>query len=263
MSEETRPEPTVVTERPAEGVVRIRLDRGHVRNALDYETRRALSEAFAACHDDESVRAIVLTGGETAFAAGADLGEFLEQGAIDVARARTERFFRTVAQTPQPVIAAVNGYALGGGMELAMMADVIVAGEGAEFGQPEVRVGIMPGAGGTQRLTRAVGKFHAMRLCLTGKPIGAREAWQIGLVSEVVPDAEVQEAALAMARSLAKLPPLALRAVKEAVLAADNTSLEAGLQMERRMLQVLFASRDKHEGMTAFFEKRRPDFTGE
>ncbi len=255
-------EPVVVVDRPEDGIVRIRINRPTVRNALNTAVRRGLAEAFAACHEDEDVRAIVMTGDETAFAAGADLKEFLEQDAVDIARGRTERFFRTVAATPQPVIAAVSGYALGGGMELAMTADIIVAGESAEFGQPEVRVGIMPGAGGTQRLTRAVGKYHAMRLCLTGKPVGAREAFQMGLVSEVVPDGEVEEAALKMARSLAKLPPLALRATKEAILQAENTSLEAGLALERRALQVLFATADKAEGMGAFFDKRKPTFSG-
>lgn len=259
MAEETGP---VVVERPEDGVVRIRLDRPAVRNALNHAARQGLAEAFAACHEDDTVRAIVLAGDQSAFAAGADLNEFREQDAVDIARGRWERYFRTIAATPQPVVAAVNGHALGGGMELAMLADIIVAGEGARFGQPEVRVGIMPGAGGTQRLTRAVGKFHAMRLCLTGKPIDAREAHAIGLVSEVVPDGEVEETALALARSLAKLPQLALRATKEAILHAENMSLEAGLAMERRSLQVLFASADKREGMEAFFEKRKPDFKG-
>ncbi|SMF30349.1 short chain enoyl-CoA hydratase [Tistlia consotensis] len=253
----------VLSERIDEAVVLVRINRGEVRNALNTATRKALAEAFAACHDDESVRAIVLTGNEEAFAAGADLKEFMAAGAVDIARGRSEKYWKTIMATPQPIIAAVNGFALGGGMELAMMADIIVAGEGATFGQPEVRVGIMPGAGGTQRLTRAVGKYNAMRLCLTGKPIDAAEAYRIGLVSQLVPDAEVLATALDMARSLARLPPLALQATKEAILHSENTSLEAGLAMERRALQVLFASRDKNEGMTAFFEKRRPSFTGE
>jgi enoyl-CoA hydratase/carnithine racemase len=252
----------VLVERPEPNVVLIRLNRPQARNALNTATRQALAEAFAACHDDESVRAIVLTGDAQAFAAGADLREFREASAVDIARGRAERYWKTVAATPQPVIAAVNGYALGGGMELAMLADIIVAGESASFGQPEVRVGIMPGAGGTQRLTRAVGKYAAMRICLTGKPIDAAEAHRLGLVAEVVPDAEVLDTALAMARSLAKLPPLALQATKEAILQAENTSLEAGLALERRALQVLFASQDKAEGMQAFLDKRKPDFTG-
>ncbi len=161
------------------------------------------------------------------------------------------------------MIAAINGYALGGGLELAMCADIIIAGEGAQLGQPEVRVGVMPGAGGTQRLTRAVGKFQAMRLCLTGRPIGAEEALRMGLVSQVVPDAEVYETALKSARDIARLPPLAVLQIKEAIVQGENTSLEAGLTLERKAFQLLFASQDKREGMQAFFDKRKPEFTGE
>lgn len=256
-------ETPVLIERPMDGVAVVRLNRPKARNALNMATRRGLAEAFTTLSDDPAVRAIVLTGNEESFAAGADLKEFIDADPVEVARRRVERLWAAVANTPQPVIAAVNGFALGGGLELAMMADIIVAGEGAQLGQPEVRVGIMPGAGGTQRLTRAVGKFHAMRICLLGKPISAQEAYQIGLVSQVVPDGEVFETALGMAKSIAGLPPLAVAATKEAILHSENSSLEAGLTLERKALQVLFASKDKHEGMSAFFEKRRPDFTGE
>ncbi|WP_018698865.1 enoyl-CoA hydratase-related protein [Amorphus coralli] len=256
-------ETPVLIERPMDGVAVVRLNRPKARNALNMATRRGLAEAFTTLSDDPGVRAIVLTGNEESFAAGADLKEFIDADPVEVARRRVERLWAAVANTPQPVIAAVNGFALGGGLELAMMADIIVAGESAQLGQPEVRVGIMPGAGGTQRLTRAVGKFHAMRICLLGKPISAPEAYQIGLVSQVVADAEVFETALGMAKSIAGLPPLAVTATKEAILHSENSSLEAGLTLERKALQVLFASKDKHEGMAAFFEKRRPDFTGE
>ena len=252
----------VVTDRPEDGVVSVRINRPEARNALDMATRRALAAAFEGLHDDPSVRAIVLAGSEQAFAAGADLKEFVDAGAIDMLRRRAERYRNAVARTPQPVIAAVNGYALGGGLELAMCCDVIIAGQSAQLGQPEVRVGIMPGAGGTQRLTRAVGKFHAMRLCLTGRPIAATEAYQIGLVSQVVPDAEVVDAALEMARDLARLPPLALMQIKEAILVGQDAGLEAGLTLERKAFQLLFASADKREGMQAFLEKRHPDFKG-
>ncbi|HEX6143291.1 MAG TPA: enoyl-CoA hydratase-related protein, partial [Geminicoccaceae bacterium] len=213
--------------------------------------------------DDAGVRAIVLTGNERAFAAGADLREFIDAGPLEIMRRRAERYWQTVARTPQPVIAAINGYALGGGLELAMCCDLLIAGEGAQLGQPEVRVGIMPGSGGTQRLTRAVGKFQAMRLCLTGRPVRAAEAQVMGLVSQVVPDAEVLDVALATARDLARLPPLALVQIKEAILAREDTGLEAGLRHERKAFQLLFASRDKREGMQAFFDKRPPDFKGE
>jgi enoyl-CoA hydratase len=259
----TRDTQPVLIDRPADGVVLVRINRPQARNALNMATRQALAAAFEGLHDDPSVRAIVLTGNDQAFAAGADLKEFVDAGAIEMLRRRADRYWSTIARTPQPVIAAINGYALGGGLELAMCCDVIIAGQSAQLGQPEVRVGIMPGAGGTQRLTRAVGKFHAMRLCLTGRPIVAAEAYQIGLVSQVVPDAEVVDTALGMASDLARLPPLAVRQIKEAILAGQDASLEAGLMLERKAFQLLFASADKREGMQAFFEKRPPDFTGE
>jgi enoyl-CoA hydratase len=252
----------VLMERPEDGVALIRINRPEARNALDMATRKALAATFEALHDDPSVRAIVLTGNAKAFAAGADLKEFVDAGAIEILRRRSERYWNAIARTPQPVIAAINGYALGGGLELAMCCDILIAGESAKLGQPEVRVGIMPGAGGTQRLTRTVGKFHAMRICLTGQPISATEAYQIGLVSQVVADAEVVAAALGMARDLACLPPLAVMQIKEAVLAGQDASLEAGLMLERKAFQLLFASADKREGMQAFLEKRPPSFKG-
>ena len=253
----------VITERPEDGVALVKINRPEVRNALNMATRQALAAAFEALQEDGSVRAIVLTGDQQAFAAGADLREFIDAGAIEIMRRRSERYWSAVARTPQPVIAAISGYALGGGLELAMCCDLIVAGEGAQLGQPEVRVGIMPGAGGTQRLTRAVGKFHAMRICLTGRPIGAAEAYQIGLVSQVVPDAEVVDTALMIARDIARLPPLAVIQIKEAIVAGEDASLETGLMLERKAFQLLFASADKREGMQAFLDKRKPDFKGE
>jgi len=257
----TETEPVLI-DRPDDGVVLVRINRPEARNALNMATREALAAGFEGLHDDPSARAIVLTGNEQAFAAGADLKEFIDAGAVEMLQRRAERYWNAVARTPQPVIAAINGYALGGGLELAMCCDVIIAGESAQLGQPEVRVGIMPGAGGTQRLTRAVGKFHAMRLCLTGRPISATEAHQIGLVSQVVPDTEVVAAALEMGRDLARLPPLALMQIKEAILAGQDASLQAGLMLERKAFQLLFASADKREGMQAFFEKRHPAFKG-
>lgn len=260
MTTETEP---VVIERPEDGIALVRIHRPEARNALNLAVRKALAAAFEGLSDDPAVRAIVLTGDRQAFAAGADLREFVDAGPIEILKRRAERYFAAVARTPQPVIAAINGYALGGGLELAMCCDIIVAGEGAQLGQPEVRVGIMPGAGGTQRLTRAVGKFQAMRLCLTGRPIGAAEALQIGLVSQVVPDAEVIDAALAIARDIARLPPLAVLMIKETILAGQDASLDAALALERKAFQLLFASADKREGMQAFLDKRRPAFKGE
>jgi enoyl-CoA hydratase/carnithine racemase len=252
----------VLVERPSDAVALVRLNRPEQLNALNTRTRELLSEHFAALGRDRQVRAIVLTGNDKAFAAGADLKEFVAMDAVDQMLRRAHELWRAIAACPQPVIAAVNGYALGGGCELAMHCDIIVAGESAQFGQPEIRVGIMPGAGGTQRLTRAVGKFQAMKMCLTGKPVGAREALAMGLASEVVPDADVLDTALKMATTIAGMPPLAVLAIKETILAGQDASLEAALLLERKAFQLLFATADQKEGMRAFIEKRRPSFQG-
>jgi enoyl-CoA hydratase/carnithine racemase len=252
----------VVTEIREDGVALVRLNRPDALNALNMALRKELAGAFAALHDHPGVRCIVLTGDEKAFAAGADLKEFVNEGPVEIMRRRSERYWNTVAATPQPVIAAINGYAMGGGLELAMACDIIVIGENAQVGQPEIKVGIMPGAGGTQRLTRAVGKFNAMKLCLTGKPVSGIEAHAMGLASDVVPDAEVLETALKMATGIARMPPLAAQVVKESIVQGANASLDAALALERRSFQLLFATGDKTEGMTAFIEKRRPDFKG-
>lgn len=254
---------TVILEKRADGVAIVRLARPEALNALTLATRKALADVFTAFREDSEVRCIVLTGDERAFAAGADLKEMVDADAVEMMKRRTERYWQAVARTPQPVIAAIEGYALGGGLELAMICDIIVAGEGAQLGQPEVRVGIMPGAGGTQRLTRAVGKYQAMRLCLTGRPISGREAYEIGLASVVVPDGEVMETALKMAEGIAKMPPLAVVSIKEAILQGQDASLDAGLALERKAFQLLFATADRREGMTAFIDKRKPDFKGE
>lgn len=253
----------VLVERRAAGVVLVTINRPEALNALNFALRKALAEAFLALHDDPEVRCIVLTGSERAFVAGADLRDFADLDAIALMKRRIERYWNAVAATPQPVIAAVRGYAFGGGLELAMACDIIVAGETAELGQPEIRVGIMPGAGGTQRLTRAVGKYHAMRMCLTGKPVTGREAFAMGLVSEVVPDAEVLETALKLAETIARQPPLAAQAIKEAIVQGADAALGAAMLMERRSFQLTFASADKAEGMAAFLGKRKPEFRGE
>ncbi|MBI3515701.1 MAG: enoyl-CoA hydratase/isomerase family protein, partial [Proteobacteria bacterium] len=173
-----------------------------------------------------------------------------------------QRLWGPVTACMKPIIAAVNGFALGGGCELAMHCDIIVAGVGAKFGLPEVRVGIMPGAGGTQRLTRAVGKFHAMRMILTGAMISGEEAGRIGLASEVVPDAEVLPTALKLADQIAALPPLSVMSIKEVVIAGADASLETSLMLERKAMHLLFAAQDRREGVTAFLEKRKPKFEG-
>jgi len=252
----------VFVEKPEDGLAVVRLHRPEVRNALSMELRRELAACFQELGADAAVRGIVLTGGPECFAAGADLRALVEATPVELMLRDTHLLWRALAECPSPVVAAVNGYALGGGCELAMHADMIVAGEGASFGQPEVRVGIMPGAGGTRRLTRAVGKFKAMKLLLTGEPVTAREAEAMGLVTEVVPDDQVLERALALARKVARLPPLAVRQIKEVVLAGQDAPLADALLLERKAFQLLFASRDQKEGMRAFLDKRKPAFEG-
>ena len=254
--------PVVLTERPAEGVGLIRINRPEARNALNTEVRRLLGEHLSAMADDPTIRCIVLTGNEKAFAAGADIKEMAEAGAIEILQRGSQKLWRAIYNCPKPVIAAINGFALGGGCELAMTCDIIIAGESAKFGQPEVKIGIIPGGGGTQRFPGTVGKFKAMRYVLTGDIFGAKEASDMNLVSEVVPDAEVEKRAIAMAAQIAELPPLAIQLAKEAVIRGMDAALETGLTLESRTLQLLFASQDQKEGMTAFIEKRKPKFTG-
>ncbi|MGF1639924.1 MAG: enoyl-CoA hydratase [Rhodospirillales bacterium] len=255
--------PEILIETPRDGVVLLRLNRPEARNALNMRVREQLAEQFMRLGRDPAVRCIVLTGDATAFAAGADISEMSGATAIEMMQRPTHLYWRAIAACPKPVVAAVNGYALGGGCELAMHADIIVAGEGASFGQPEVRVGIMPGAGGIQRLTRAVGKFKAMSMLLTGRPVTAAEAEAMGLVSEVVPDAEVLDRALTLATQIAAMPPLAVMQIKEVLLAGQDVPLETALMLERKAFQLLFDSRDQKEGMKAFAEKRKPRFEGE
>ena len=255
-------QPVVLVERPAPGVGLARINRPDARNAHNLEVRKGLVAALAGFTADESVRAIVLTGNEKAFAAGADIKEMAGVGTIEHMLRGTHLLWRQIYACPKPVIAAVNGFALGGGCELAMTCDIIIAGEGARFGQPEVKIGIIPGGGGTQRLTHAAGKYKAMRYILTGDLISAPEAFAMGLVSEIVPDAEVEPRAVAMAQQMAELPPLALQHAKECVLAAMETPLAQGLALETKAIQVLFSSQDQKEGMAAFIEKRKPAFKG-
>lgn len=247
---------------PEAGVAVVRLNRPEATNALSLSLQAQLSAAFTALSADERVRAIVLTGGDQVFAAGGDIRSMSEAGPIDIMLRHTERVWAPIERCPKPIIAAVCGYAFGGGAELAMHCDIILAGESASFAQPEIRIGIMPGIGGTQRLVRAVGKFNAMRMLLTGRPISARDAQTMGLVSLVVPDMEVVTEAIAMAKQIAAMPPLAAMQIKEVVLAGVDASLEAALMLERKANQLLFASRDQKEGMQAFIEKRKPAFEG-
>ncbi|HTP95121.1 MAG TPA: enoyl-CoA hydratase-related protein [Burkholderiales bacterium] len=252
----------VLVERPAEGVALVRINRPEARNALNMEVRTLIAQHLTALGADATVRAIVLTGNDKSFAAGADIKEMAGAGTIDMMLRGTAQLWRSIAACPKPVIAAVSGFALGGGCELAMTCDIIVAGQGARFGQPEVKIGILPGGGGTQRLTRAVGKYKAMKICLTGDLVSAQEAFDMGLASEVVPDGEVEQRAIALASQIAQLAPLAVQQIKECVLAGQDASLDAGLRMEVKALQLLFSSHDQKEGMAAFIEKRKPKFVG-
>jgi enoyl-CoA hydratase len=253
----------LLLERPGDGVALVLINRPLVLNALNMALRRDLATKFQGLSQDETVRSVVIAGNGRAFCSGADLAEYVDASTVEVVRRNMQLLWGAVADCPKPVIAAVEGYALGGGCELAMHADIIIAGESARFGQPEVRLGLMPGGGGTQRLTRAIGKFQAMKILLTGQMIGAREALQMGLVSEVVSDGQAMTRALEMAQEIAALPILAVQQIKEMVIQSMNVSLEAGLRLERKAFQILFSSADKSEGIRAFLEKRTPKFTGE
>jgi enoyl-CoA hydratase/carnithine racemase len=252
----------VLLERPSEHVALVRLNRPEARNALNMATRRLLAEHVGALGRDGDVRAIVITGDAQAFAAGADITEMAEATPIDMMLRNVQQFWDPIAGCPKPLIAAVNGFALGGGCELAMHCDIIIAGAGAKFGLPEVRIGIMPGAGGTQRLTRAVGKFQAMRMVLTGAMVSGEEALRIGLASELVPDDEVLPTALKLAAQIATLPPLSVMSIKEVVLAGQDAALDTAMLLERKAMHLLFDSQDRKEGMAAFLGKRKPQFEG-
>ena len=252
----------VLLEFPTPGVALLRLNRPQATNALSLELQALLSHYFTQLAADPDVRCILLTGGDTVFAAGGDINSMAGVGPIDIYQRHTERVWAPIQHCPKPVIAAVCGYAYGGGCELAMLADIIVAGRSARFCQPEIRIGIMPGIGGTQRLVRAVGKAKAMRMALTGQPISAEEAWVAGLVSNLVDDDQVQAYALEMAQVIAAMPPLAAEQIKEVILAGVDGPLETGLALERKANALLFASRDQKEGMQAFIEKRTAQFEG-
>ena len=246
-----------------DGVALITLDRPEVLNALDSETMRQLVEAMETLDADERVRAVVITGaGERAFAAGADIKEMAEATPVSLTVANSFARWERIRRIRKPIIAAVRGYALGGGCELAMACDMIVAADDAVFGQPEIRIGVIPGAGGTQRLTRALGKARAMELILTGANLPAAEAAAHGLVTRVVAREQTVPAALELAAEIAAQPPLAVMAAKEAVNRAYELSLEAGLEFERRTFFLLFSSEDQKEGMRAFVEKRTADWKG-
>ncbi|MGA2783341.1 MAG: enoyl-CoA hydratase-related protein [Candidatus Bathyarchaeia archaeon] len=240
----------------------IHLNRPTVLNALNTELMSELVKALDELDKDQTVNVIILTGGEKAFAAGADITEMSKATPVDLILDRRFELWDQIRKTAKPIIAAVSGFCLGGGNELAMNCDIIIASENAVFGQPEVNVGIMPGAGGTQRLTRAVGKSKAMQMILTGQSISAEEALRIGLVSKVVPLESLMVEVKKLANEIASKPPIAIRAAKEAILRAHDTTIEIGLEFERKLFYTLFATSDSKEGMCAFLEKRKPVFKG-
>ncbi|MFO1209407.1 MAG: enoyl-CoA hydratase [Amaricoccus sp.] len=246
-----------------DAVATIRLNRPEALNALNSQLLDELAEALTEMDASPRVGAIVLTGSEKAFAAGADIKEMAPKGFADMF---LEDLFaaqsETILRCRKPVVAAVAGYCLGGGCELAMMCDLIIAADTARFGQPEVNLGIMPGIGGTQRLTRLVGKSKAMEMCLTGRMMDATEAERAGLVTRVVPARDLVRDARETAAKIAEKSPLAVRAIKEAVNRAYETTLREGILFERRLFDALFATEDQAEGMAAFGEKRRPEFRG-
>jgi enoyl-CoA hydratase/carnithine racemase len=248
----------------AEGpVATVKLNRPDALNALNSVLVRELVSALDALEADESVRCVVLTGSDKAFCAGADVKEMVKLSAAEIASSDHLRpVWERAVRFSKPLIAAISGYALGGGLELAMCCDIIVASEGTRLGQPEINIGIIPGGGGTQRLARAVGRYKAMEMILTGGMISAEEARALGLVNRVVPPGKYLEEASKLATEIASKAPLAVRSAKAAVSASQEGGLSSGLERERSLFYALFATEDKKEGMSAFLEKRKPNFVG-
>lgn len=239
------------------------LNRPEVLNALSVELMDQLIAALEGFDNDPNIRVIVVAGSEKVFAAGADIADMAEASVVQMSERNNLARWKRIAAVRKPIVAAVSGFALGGGCELAMHCDMIVASESAQFGQPEIKIGVMPGAGGTQRLTRAIGKFRAMELILSGRFMSAQEAYEAGLVTKVVAKEQFLSEAMALATQLATMPPIALKFAKEAVLKADEMSLNEGLEYERKLFYALFATDDQKEGMKAFLEKRKAEFRGQ
>lgn len=240
----------------------ITINRPEAKNALNEEVRQLISNFVAELDADPEIFCLIITGAGDSFAAGADLKDLAQRGAGEMLRRNSHKIWQSISSCSKPLIAAVRGYAWGGGCELAMHADIIVAGESASFAQPEIKVGIMPGAGGTQRLVRAIGKSQAMKMLLTGKAITSAEALQYGLVSDVVPDDQLLQFAKDLAVTISRMPPLAVKQIKEVVDAGMDVPLSTALMLERKAFQLLFDTADQKEGMAAFLEKRRPEFRG-
>jgi len=254
-------EQLVVIERDA-AVGILRLNREDKRNALDLHMRSAIASGVIELQRDSGIKVIVITGGDKVFAAGADLNLLVDKGAQDVADLDLGQYWAPVAQSSKPVIAAVSGFALGAGCELAMMCDFIVADRTASFGQPELKVGIMPGAGGTQRLMRAVGRPVASMLLLTGGVLSAERAWQLGLVADVCEPGDVIAHATTLAARIAAMPPRAVAATRRMLAQGGDMPLDTALALENREFLLLFDTQDQEEGMRAFLDKRTPSYTG-
>ena len=259
---ETNMTETILRTTPRPGVLLLTLNRPEKLNALNVEMLGALAGALDGARDDNGIRCVVLAGDARAFCAGTDITEMAEGGLALLESEARAGAWTVIERFPKPLLAAVAGLAFGGGHELAMLCDIVIAGEAARFAQPEINIGILPGDGATQRIPRTAGKSLAMKLVLSGAPIDAATALAAGLVAEVVPDDETLDRALDLAASIAEKSPIALRLAKQAVLAAYETNLAAGLEEERRILARAFASEDREEGMRAFLEKRPPNWKG-
>lgn len=243
-------------------VAQAQFNRADVLNALNIELMGELLGALESFDKDPTVGCIIITGNQKAFAAGADIKEMASQSAIDMHVRDQFAVWDKIRKIKKPIIAATSGYVLGGGCELSMACDMIVAAESTRFGQPEIKIGIIPGAGGTQRLTRAIGKARAMEMILTGRMYTAREMFEAGLVTRVADDEVFLEEAQALAKEIASMPPIAVQIAKDAILKSFDTTIEGGLEYERKAFYLLFASDDMKEGMNAFIEKRKPEWKG-
>lgn len=251
-----------ISTQSVEGVLTITLNRPEAFNALNTQLLSEMAEVLDQADQNESIRVVVITGGPKVFAAGADIKEMASLDAVGVMNDPRPKHWKRIYQFSKPLIAAVNGYALGGGCELVMHCDIVIAGDNALFGQPEINLGIIPGAGGTQRLIRTVGKPLAMKMVLSGEMIDAKTAQQANLITEVVIPERTIERAHQLAKTIAKKPPIAVRLAKEALLKAFETDLESGLMIERKSFTLLAATEDRREGIAAFMEKRKPEFKG-